>query len=43
MSYGWDVFTAGSSSEPAPIESFLDHVDKLMYKNKAAKKGNTAP
>ncbi|MDR2143035.1 MAG: GGDEF domain-containing protein, partial [Treponema sp.] len=39
MSYGWDVFTAGSSSEPAPIESFLDHVDKLMYKNKAAKKG----
>jgi diguanylate cyclase (GGDEF)-like protein len=41
MSYGWDVFTAGSSSSPAFIEGFLDHADKLMYKNKAAKK--TAP
>jgi diguanylate cyclase (GGDEF)-like protein len=37
MSYGWDVFTAGSASSPASIESFLDHVDKLMYKNKKAK------
>jgi diguanylate cyclase (GGDEF)-like protein len=38
MSCGWDVFTAGSSSSLASIEDFLDHVDKLMYKNKTAKK-----
>jgi diguanylate cyclase (GGDEF)-like protein len=41
MSYGWDVFSSGSSSDPATVENFLDHVDKLMYKNKMAKKDNT--
>ncbi|MDR1507747.1 MAG: GGDEF domain-containing protein [Treponema sp.] len=37
MSCGWDIFTTGSSSLVS-IEGFLDHVDKLMYKNKMAKK-----
>jgi diguanylate cyclase (GGDEF)-like protein len=40
MSYGYDVFTAGTSSSPVVIEDFLDRVDKLMYKNKMAKKTN---
>jgi diguanylate cyclase (GGDEF)-like protein len=43
MSYGWDVFTTGSSSgptSPTSIEGFLDHVDKLMYKNKTATTGS---
>jgi diguanylate cyclase (GGDEF)-like protein len=43
MSYGWDIFTAAPSSGPVPIEGFLDHVDKLMYKNKTAKKGSAVP
>jgi diguanylate cyclase (GGDEF)-like protein len=38
MSYGWDVFTAGPSSSLVSVEIFLDRVDKLMYKNKVAKK-----
>lgn len=38
MSYGWDIFTTGLSSGSASIENFLDHVDKLMYQNKMAKK-----
>jgi diguanylate cyclase (GGDEF)-like protein len=40
MSYGWDVFTANTSSSLSSIEGFLDHVDKLMYKSKAAKKAS---
>jgi diguanylate cyclase (GGDEF)-like protein len=34
MSYGWDVYTAGS-----PVNEFINRVDALMYRNKREKYG----
>ncbi|GHU08348.1 hypothetical protein FACS1894151_04110 [Spirochaetia bacterium] len=38
ISYGYDIFTANSEQS---IQTFLNHIDSLMYKDKAARRRST--